>query len=90
MDGANPLSGILGSILGESPEAQKAKLEEASEGATDLTNLVKRKKPAQVETLMASGATVGKSGSKRKADTAEEIRESETVKKSRRTGEPHG
>lgn len=44
VDGANPLSGILGSILGESAAAQKARLDEASEGANDLTGLVRRKK----------------------------------------------
>ena len=46
VDGASALSGILGSILGESPEAQKARIEEATRGATDVSNLVKRKKPA--------------------------------------------
>ena len=44
VDGANPLSGILGSILGESAAAQKARLEEASKDANDLTGLVRRKK----------------------------------------------
>ena len=33
-------------MLGESPQVQKAKIEEAAKGATDLTNLVKRKKGA--------------------------------------------
>ena len=44
IDGTNPLAGILGSMLGESPAAQKARIEEASKGANDLTGLVKKKK----------------------------------------------
>ena len=72
IDGENPLSGILGSILGESPEAQKARIEEASKGANDLTQLVKRKKPAHSETLTASRAAPMKGGGKRKANFEEE------------------
>lgn len=44
IDGSSPLAGILGSMLGESPAAQKARVEEASKGANDLTGLVKKKK----------------------------------------------
>ena len=46
-DGSNPLSGILGSILGEAPAAQKARIEEATKGANDLTGMVRHKKPRQ-------------------------------------------
>ena len=49
IDGSNPLTGILGSILGESPAAQKARLEEASKAAKDLTSLVKKKRPLEAE-----------------------------------------
>ena len=47
IDGSNTLSGILGSILGESTEEQKARIEQATKEATDLTSLVKRKKPSE-------------------------------------------
>ncbi|MCJ1399387.1 hypothetical protein MMC11_002589 [Xylographa trunciseda] len=57
VDGATPLSGILGSILGESPEAQKARIEQASQGAQDLTNLVRRKKPTKVDAESALADT---------------------------------
>ena len=46
IEGAGSLGGILGSLLGEPQEDQKAKLEKASTDAKDLTNLVKRRKPA--------------------------------------------
>ncbi|MCJ1395143.1 hypothetical protein MMC18_008024 [Xylographa bjoerkii] len=70
VDGATPLSGILGSILGESPEAQKARIEEASQGAQDLTNLVRKKKSAKsdAEPVLTEASTgVGK----RKLDNPE-------------------
>lgn len=41
-----PLGGVLGSILGESPAEQQARLEEAKKGANDLSGLVRKKKPA--------------------------------------------
>jgi HAT1-interacting factor 1 len=46
------LKGILGQIVGQSATDQKARLDAASEGATDLSSLVRRKpnKPAQQET----------------------------------------
>lgn len=71
IDGANPLSGILGSILGETQEAQKAKLAEASKSANDLTNLVKRKKPAMTERQIDDDGGILQSNGKRKVDTAE-------------------
>ncbi|KAL8930865.1 MAG: hypothetical protein Q9208_000406 [Pyrenodesmia sp. 3 TL-2023] len=79
-----PLGGILGSILGESPAAQREKLNEASKGATDLSNLVKRKKPSvnpaseEVEDDIA-----GKSGGKRKVEFVEEVVEVGTGKKAK-------
>ena len=50
IDGTNPLAGILGSMLGESPRAQKARIEEASKSAHDLTGLVKKRKQATDDT----------------------------------------
>ncbi|KAI9668445.1 MAG: hypothetical protein M1831_001199 [Alyxoria varia] len=41
LDPNNPLTGILGSILGESPAEQRARIEEATRGARDLTGLVR-------------------------------------------------
>lgn len=43
---ANPLGGILGATLGESPAETKARVEEAKKTANDLTGLVRKKKPA--------------------------------------------
>ena len=77
MDGTNPLSGILGSILGESSEAQKARLEEAATGANDLTNLVRKKKAANGEMRSESKAAPGK----RKLEVSDEERS--TGKRSR-------
>jgi len=82
LDGSNPLSGILGSILGESPAAQKARLEEASRGATDLTNLVKKKKPAHPESD-AAGASGVQTNGKRKADEMTEDKKVDAGKKAK-------
>lgn len=74
-DGLNPLSGIMGSILGESPAAQKARLEQASIGAQDLTNLVKKKKPldnAGSESTHSNGTSTG---AKRKVDVVDQAEE---------------
>lgn len=92
IDGANPLSGILGSILGESPAAQQARLTDASNNATDLTNLVKRKKPAAAdgEPSQPQNAKSGdtavdapKPQGKRKVEFDEEVVEVGTGKKAR-------
>lgn len=72
IDGSNPLSGILGSILGESPAAQRARLEEASKGAKDLTNLIKRKKPAEDDEFNASEPDRVQSNGKRKVDLGDD------------------
>jgi HAT1-interacting factor 1 len=67
-DGENPLQGILGQLLGQTPEQQKASIEAASKGANDLSGLVRhRKKPAPEAS--GSGAEAGGDGkAKRKAD----------------------
>lgn len=41
------LKGILGQIVGQSPTDQKAQLDAASKGATDLSSLVRRKPASQ-------------------------------------------
>ncbi|KAG6019235.1 hypothetical protein E4U41_003316 [Claviceps citrina] len=43
---AMPLGSILGAALGESPADTNARVEEAKKTATDLTSLVRKKKPA--------------------------------------------
>ena len=83
VDGATPLSGILGSILGESADAQRTRLEQASKEARDLTDLVKRKKPElPVQNATGSEGT-SKQGSKRKVGFAEEVEEIGTGKKAK-------
>lgn len=83
IDGSNPLSGILGSILGESPAAQKARLEEASKGAKDLTKLIKRKKPAEGEASKVSETHGIQSNGKRKFDFRDEVEKVGTGKKAK-------
>lgn len=65
---ANPLGGILGSVLGESPAAQKARLEEATKDAKDLTGLIRHKKPRQEMDSAASEETAVNGQGKRKAE----------------------
>jgi len=48
-DAQNPLGGILGSILGESADAQKARIEAVTKTANDLTGLIKHKKKPKTE-----------------------------------------
>ena len=82
-DGAKSLSGILGSILGESPKAQKARLDEVSRSANDLTGLIKKKKPAStVEVQIPLRHEPAESNKKRKAK-AEEVEEVGESKKAR-------
>lgn len=83
IDGSNPIGGILGSILGESPAAQKERLEEASEGAKDLTNLIKRKKTAEGEASKASRSHDVQSNSKRKISFTNQVEEAGTGKKAK-------
>ncbi len=73
IDGSEPLTGILGSILGETPAAQKARLEEAAKSAQDLTKLVKRKRPAGSESSKFIGPDSHPTIGKRKVDFSEEI-----------------
>ncbi|KFA73267.1 hypothetical protein S40288_08620 [Stachybotrys chartarum IBT 40288] len=62
---ANPLGGILGAALGESSAERQARVEEAKRTATDLTGLVRKKKPAANGDAATTSA--GDSG-KRKAE----------------------
>ena len=65
-DSSNPIGGLLGSILGESPAESKARIEEASKNANDITKLVRRKKDKSNEEEMKTLEMNG--NGKRKAD----------------------
>ena len=76
-------------MLGESPATQKAKIEEASKGANDLTGLVKRKKlpPTSIEKPVSQPVVALESNGKRKAEI-EDVHEVDTSsKKARVDGE---
>ncbi|KAF2760131.1 hypothetical protein EJ05DRAFT_536307 [Pseudovirgaria hyperparasitica] len=75
---ANPLGGILSSILGETPGQQKARIEEAVKGANDLSGMVKKKKPAPSAAAGPSTDTNGKG--KRKLEDGDD---SDTSKKAK-------
>lgn len=53
----NLLGGLLGSIFGESQADQKAKIEEATKTANDLTGLIKKKKKPVPTTATATATT---------------------------------
>ena len=67
-DGSNPMGSLLGSILGESATESKARIEEASKNANDITGLVRRKKDKSNdgEEIVKTGEMNG--NVKRKAD----------------------
>ncbi len=74
MEGVNPLGGILGSILSESPTLQKNKLEAASIGAADVTNLIKRKTVTSSKEIgQENEVTPVKNAAKRKLGFVEEV-----------------
>ncbi|KAI9787537.1 MAG: hypothetical protein M1839_000067 [Geoglossum umbratile] len=66
-DGSGTLGSILGSILGESPDEQRARVEEATKNANDISGLVRRKKHA-VETNVENGVN---GNGKRKVEPTE-------------------
>lgn len=66
---ANPLGGILGAALGESSAEAQARIEEATKTATDLSGLVRKKKPKDEP-------AAAESGGKRKAEEGAEEEES--------------
>lgn len=84
MSGDNPLGGILSSMLGESATSQQAKLEEASKGAKDLTELVIKRKKAGTETHHPTQeADSPRTGDKKKLEFVEEVAEAGTDKKTK-------
>jgi HAT1-interacting factor 1 len=60
------MAGLLADMLGESPAQSKARIEEATKNANDISGLVKHKKKPKVEasngaaTSQSSNATNGK------------------------------
>ena len=70
-------------MLGESPAAQSLRLDEASKGAKDLSNLVKRKKPTADTAPTIGEEDISKTNGKRKVGFAEEVVEVGTGKKAR-------
>lgn len=64
------MAGILGSVLGESPESQKERLELATKQAKDLSGLIKKKKPTSDGSSMSASAiaSLPPTNGKRKAD----------------------
>lgn len=71
--GSDPVGGILGSLLGASPKAQKARIEEATKEAIDLTGLVRHRKRPEYQagdSSMPEKNTVNGQVSKRKAGGA--------------------
>ncbi|KAL6866257.1 hypothetical protein ACO1O0_002364 [Amphichorda felina] len=75
---ANPLGGILGAAMGESSAEAQARIEEASKKATDLTGLVRKKKPK-------NEAAPAESNGKRKAEDTPEDESSKRAKTEERT-----
>jgi HAT1-interacting factor 1 len=52
----NPMAGLLADMLGESPAQSKARIEEATKNANDLSGLVKHKKKPKVEASNGAAA----------------------------------
>ena len=80
---SSTLGGILGSILGESADVQKARIEQVTKGANDLTGLVKRKRPTSGETSDPAQDSNVNSSNKRKVGFVEEVEELGTGKKAK-------
>lgn len=73
----NPIAGILGTTLGESPEDAAARVEEAKKNANDLTGLVRhKKKPTSdpgVGTAPEPNTNHDTNGKRKAEDDAEQI-----------------
>ena len=63
---ANPLGGILGAAIGESSAEAQARIDEATKTATDLSGLIRKKKPKDESADEAAPAP--DSNGKRKAE----------------------
>ena len=76
-------------MLGETPQALKARIEEASKGANDLSGLVKhRKKPQSESTAQASSGLNGDAKGKGKRMAEDEESEDELAGDHKRVKTP--
>ncbi|KAL6714662.1 hypothetical protein ACLMJK_008087 [Lecanora helva] len=81
LDSSNLLSSVLGSIVGETPSTQKARLEEASKDATDVTNLIKRKRMAENESPRSIQNDAQSIDHRQKINPSEEWQDNSGVKR---------
>ena len=85
-DSINPMGGILGATLGESPAEAQARIDEAKKTAKDLTGLVRRKVKAPEAPETPEDSATGTNGTaangKRKAEDLE-AEDGENSKKAR-------
>jgi HAT1-interacting factor 1 len=66
------MAGILAQVLGETTAEQKARIEDATKNATDLSGLVKKKKPKAGPTNGAASTANATSGKRKLDDTTAE------------------
>jgi len=76
----NPTGGVLGATIGESPAEAAARIEEAKKNATDLTGLIRRKKPKPDATTLEPTSNINGTNGKRKAEDDTEESDSKKVK----------
>lgn len=74
---ANPMGGILSAILGESPVAAAARIEEAKKKATDVSSLIRKKEKKPVA---ESNGTATNGNGKRKIEDGEGDSEAKKAK----------
>jgi HAT1-interacting factor 1 len=69
------MAGLLADMLGESPAQSKARIEEATKNANDISGLVKHKKKPKVEASNGAAAPEANASAngKRKLDDSEAV-----------------
>ena len=74
---ADAIGGLLAQVLGQSAGEQKARIEEASKNANDLTGLVKKKPKAQASngTTQSAGGASTSNGKRKLEDDVESSEE---------------
>lgn len=82
------MTGILGAVIGETPAQTKARVEEASKKANDLSGLVRKKAkdapaPAPAPEAAPAEATETNGSAKRKAEEDAPAEEESTAKKAK-------
>lgn len=81
--GVNPLGGILGSTIGESPADAAARIEEATKNATDLSGLVRHKKKPKTSEATATKPGDNTNGADGKRKAEDDAEDSDNAKKAR-------